>query len=156
MPKSINSWLALILILALVVVVALTIAPPSHSYVGKITDSMCATADHDQVRKGPTDAACTVACVRLGASYVLYDGKATYLLGDQMAPEAYAGKRVRVIGTLDPQTKTIQVASITEKNVDNLAVAYLALALVLFGYLFSLSRRTAQVEDEVARLSKKM
>jgi hypothetical protein len=48
-----------------------------------------------------------------GASYVLYDGKNAYVLSDQKAPEAFAARRVRVVGTLDASTKTIQVDSIT-------------------------------------------
>jgi len=75
-----------------------------------ITDSMCATGDHSGMRMGPTDAECTVACVLAhGALYVLYDGKEVYTLSDQKAPEKFAGKKVTVAGTLDAQTKTIQV-----------------------------------------------
>jgi len=65
------------------------------------------------MRMGPTDAACTIACVEAhGAAYVLYDGKETYTLSDQKTPEKLAGKKVTVTGTLDAKTKTIQVDSI--------------------------------------------
>ena len=75
---------------------------------------MCAKADHSQMRMGPTDAECTIACVGAhGATYVLYDGKDVYTLSDQRTPEKFAGQKVRVIGTLDARTKTIQVDSIT-------------------------------------------
>jgi hypothetical protein len=75
---------------------------------------MCAKGDHSQMQMGPTDAECTLACVDVhGASYVLYDGKEAYTLSDQKTPEEFAAKKVRVVGTLDKKTKTIQVDSIT-------------------------------------------
>jgi hypothetical protein len=66
------------------------------------------------MRMGPTDAECTIACINEhGAEYVLYDGKEAYTLSDQKTPEKFAAKKVTVIGTLDVQTKKIQVESIT-------------------------------------------
>jgi hypothetical protein len=63
---------------------------------------------------GPTDAECTTACVVAhGAAYVLEDGKNVYTLSDQKTPEKFAAQKVRVIGTLDAKTRTIQVDSIT-------------------------------------------
>jgi hypothetical protein len=63
---------------------------------------------------GQTDADCTRACVLShGAYYVLLDGKNVYTLSDQQTPEKFAGAKVRVVGTLDAKTQTIQVASIT-------------------------------------------
>jgi len=89
-------------------------APGARQFTGTITDSMCATADHSQMRMGPTDAECTIACVSAhGALYVLYDGKEAYTLSDQQTPEKFAGKKVTVKGTLDAKTKTIQVESMT-------------------------------------------
>ncbi len=87
--------------------------PGKPTFTGAITDSMCATGDHSHMQMGPTDAACTVACVNAhGALYVLWDGKEAYTLSDQKSPEQFAGKKVTVTGTLDAKTKTIQVASI--------------------------------------------
>jgi hypothetical protein len=66
------------------------------------------------MRMGPTDAECTIACVSAhGASYVLYNGKEAWTLSDQTTPEKFAGKKVVVIGTQDPKTKTIKVQSIS-------------------------------------------
>ena len=77
------------------VIGALALAQGKRSFTGKITDSMCATADHSQMRMGPTDGECTIACVEAhGASYVLYDGKKAYTLSDQKTPEKFAGKMV--------------------------------------------------------------
>jgi len=102
------------LLLSLLAVVSLSAAPPKQTFIGTITDSMCSKADHSQMQMGPTNAACTIACIDVhGATYVLYDGKDVYTLSDQRTPEKFAGQKVKVIGTLDTKTKTIQVDSIT-------------------------------------------
>ena len=105
------------LFLCLVMIAASAVAQGKRQFVGTITDSMCENSDHSHMKMGPTDAACTIACVDAhGASYVLYDGKEAYTLSDQKTPEKFAGKKVRVTGTLDAKTKTIQVESITAAN----------------------------------------
>ncbi len=102
------------LILSLLAVSSLAAAPAKQTFTGTITDDMCANADHSHMRMGPTDAECTVACIDAhGASYVLYDGKNAYTLSDQKTPEKFAAQKVKVVGTLDAKTKTIQVDSIT-------------------------------------------
>jgi hypothetical protein len=89
-------------------------AAKTQTFVGTITDNMCARANHSQMQMGPTDADCVKACVAAhGATYVLYDGTNVYELSDQKAPEKFAAQRVRVVGTLDAKTKTIAVTSIT-------------------------------------------
>ena len=98
----------------LLVVAALSAAPAEQTFTGVITDDMCGKGDHAQMQMGPTDAECTMACIGAhGATFVLYDGKESYALSDQRTPEQFAGKRVRVTGTLEAKTKKIQVASIT-------------------------------------------
>ena len=92
---------------------ALSAAPAKQTFTGTITDNMCGNAGHAGMRMGPTDAECTTACISAhGATYVLYDGKNVYTLSDQRTPEQFAAKKVRVIGTLDAKTRTIQVDSI--------------------------------------------
>lgn len=102
------------LIVSLLLVAALSAGQRNQTFTGTITDGECARADHAQMRMGPTDAECTRLCVMAhGAAYVLYDGKDVYVLNDQQTPEEFAGQKVRVIGTLDAKTKTIQVDSMT-------------------------------------------
>jgi hypothetical protein len=102
------------LILSLLAVAALAAAPGKQTFTGIITDDMCPKADHSQMQMGPTDAECAMACIDVhGAMYVLYDGKNVYTLSDQRTPQKFAGQKVKVIGTLDTKTKTIQVDSIT-------------------------------------------
>ena len=98
---------------SLLAVAALSAAPATQTFTGTITDNMCGKAGHSQMQMGPTDAECTTACVGAhGATYVLYDGKNVYMLSDQRTPEKFAAQKVRVIGTLDGKTRTIQVDSI--------------------------------------------
>jgi metal-sulfur cluster biosynthetic enzyme len=102
------------LVVSLLAVAALSPAQGTQTFTGTITDNMCATAGHAQMRMGPTDAECTVACVIAhDAKYVLYDGKDVYTLSDQQTPEKFAAQKVRVTGTLDARTRTIRVDSIT-------------------------------------------
>ena len=98
-------------------VAALAAAPAKQTFRGIITDDNCPKADHSQMRMGPTDAECAMACLDAhGAVYGLYDGNAFYPLSDQRAPEKFVGKKVRVTGTLDTRNKTIKVDSITVKK----------------------------------------
>ena len=101
------------LIFNLLVVAALVASPAKQTFTGIITDDNCPKADHSQMRMGPTDAECAMACLDAhGAVYGLYDGNDFYRLSDQKTPEKLIGKKVSVIGTLDATTKTIQVDSI--------------------------------------------
>ena len=102
-----------IALLPLLAIAALTAAADKQTFTGTVTDDMCPKADHSQMQMGPTDAACAMACVSVhGASYLLYDGKNAYMLSDQRMAEKFAAKKVKVTGTLDTKTKTIQVDSI--------------------------------------------
>jgi hypothetical protein len=102
------------MIRSLLAVAVLAAAPATQTFTGTITDNMCARGGHSQMRMGPTDAECTVACVGAhGAMYVLFDGKDVYTLSDQRTPEKFAAQKVKVVGTLDAKTRTIQVESIT-------------------------------------------
>ena len=105
------------LTLSLLAVAMLSAAPARQTFTGTVTDDICANAGHSQMQMGPTDAECAVACIGLhGARYVLYDGKNVYTLSDQQTPEKFAAQNVKVIGTLNAKTNTIEVESITAAN----------------------------------------
>jgi hypothetical protein len=105
------------LIFSLLAVGSLFAAQTTQTFTGTITDEICGNAGHASMRMGPTDAECTIACVFAhGARYALYDGKNLYLLSDQKTPEQFAAQKVRVVGTLDAKTRTINVASITAEK----------------------------------------
>jgi hypothetical protein len=94
-------WIAAVC-LALAGLALLTAAPAPRTFKGKITDDMCARADHSKMQMGADDAECTIACVRAhGAQYVLFDGKQAYTFADQQLPEKYAGKKVIITGSLN-------------------------------------------------------
>jgi hypothetical protein len=109
-----DAWGMRLRFLILLAFATLSAAPVKQSFTGAITDSMCATADHSQMKMGPTDGECAIACIDVhGAAYVLYDGKRALTLSDQKTPEKFAGKKVTVTGTLDVKAGTIRVDSIT-------------------------------------------
>ena len=100
------------LILGLLGAVLAGVAPGKQTFIGTITDDMCAVG-HAQMRMGPTMPECTVACIQ-GRRRDLRSvrRKNTYMLSDQKTPEKFAGQKVKVVGTVDTKTKTIQVESI--------------------------------------------
>ena len=115
--KSALSSILLTLLAAAALSAALFANPAQQTFIGVITDSMCPKGDHSQMQMGSTDADCTAACISVhGAEYVLYDGKAVYTLSDQRTPGKFAGKKVKVLGTLDAKSKKIQVDSITAEK----------------------------------------
>jgi hypothetical protein len=104
-------------LLSLLVIAVLKPAQARRTFVGSITDGMCAAGDHSQMKMGPTSAECTIACVDAhGATFVLYDGKTMFALSDQKTPEKFAGKKVTVTGTLAADGKSIRVDSIAESK----------------------------------------
>ncbi len=114
--------------LAVLIVVSLSLASPKRSvhkkgkgatFTGEIMDSQCAMmGSHDpagyKMTKTDNPKDCTLACVKMGGKFVLYDAakKATYQLDDQEKPKDFAGQKVKVTGTLNKATKTIHVESI--------------------------------------------
>jgi hypothetical protein len=85
----------------------------SRTFTGDIMDSACAKGGAHNPAMGDAKA-CTEACVKAGSKYVLYDSdkKMVYQLDDQKKPQAFAGAKVKVMGTYDDASKTIHVADI--------------------------------------------
>jgi type 1 fimbria pilin len=93
---------------------------------GAIMDSQCAynvhsdAHSHDWMTKrgiqGATDEeSCTHHCVKdMGGSYVLVAKKDVYKLDDQVKAEQFAGKRVKINGTLDSDGHTVHVFDMEE------------------------------------------
>ena len=91
-----------------------TAAP--QTFTGRITDTMCGK-DHSMMKVSP-DSKCVVECVKgdKNTKYALFDGKNTYVLSNQKAPQQFAGKMVTVTGTLDEKTKILKADSITDES----------------------------------------
>jgi hypothetical protein len=96
---------------------------PTATFVGQIMDSKCSTVgSHEPMMKklGAKDARdCTLRCAKDG-SFVLYDSdtKMVYQLNDQEKPVRYAGQKVKISGTYDKWTQTIDIDSIDAANSD--------------------------------------
>jgi hypothetical protein len=104
-------------IAACILFIALNLAAKGEQiFKGEITDSKCAAlgSHATMLDKGETNAQCTIACVKMGAKYVLADpqNKLVYQLDDQKKPEAFAAQNVLIVGTLDQSTGTIHVVDI--------------------------------------------
>lgn len=106
--------IALVAMLA-VLTVALA-AQKDASYTGEIMDSQCALlgGHMKMMQKGESAKDCTMRCVGIGGSYVLFNSatKMRYQLDDQKKAEAFAGAKVTVTGTFDAASKTIHIATI--------------------------------------------
>jgi hypothetical protein len=97
---------------------------------GEIADSQCANNVHSLDRShaemlkkkavGKTAADCTRYCVKyMGGLYVIEVGQNVYKLDNQELADKYAGEQVKLVGVLDPSTKTIAVRSIEPLNASN-------------------------------------
>ena len=94
-------------------------APKVGTFTGEIMDSQCALqgGTHDNmIRVGQSEKDCTVSCVKIGGSYVLYDAKAkaTYKLDNQKMGEKFAGQKVKITGDLNEATKAIKVTTMVK------------------------------------------
>jgi hypothetical protein len=93
---------------------------------GAIMDSQCAynvhsdTHSHDWMTKRGVQGAndeesCTQHCVKdMGGSYVLVVKKDVYKLDDQIKAEQFAGKKVKINGSLDANSHTLHVFDVEE------------------------------------------
>lgn len=101
------------LLIAALMAIAAAGVPAARTFTGTITDSMCEKADHSGMKMGPTDAECARACnEEHDAAFVLYDGKTVYALSDQRTAAKFAGRKVKITGTLNAKTSRIQVSTI--------------------------------------------
>ena len=98
-------------ILALTMVTLLP-AASKKTFTGVITDSMCGR-DHRMMKIAP-DSKCAVECVKSSAAvkFALFDGKNVYKLSDQQTPQPFAGRKVKVTGTLFEKTGVLQVEKV--------------------------------------------
>ncbi len=110
--------------------VAWLYAGSDQTFQGEIADSQCAlnvhslTRSHKEMLKsgtmGTTAASCSMYCVKyLGGSLVLTSSKSVYRLDNERLAEKFAGKKVKVRGTLDSENNTIHVVKITADESSN-------------------------------------
>ena len=93
------------------------------TYHGEVADSQCAlnvhslTHSHQEMLKSKSMGGDSASCARycttyLGGTFVLSVKKDIYHLDDQTAARLFAGRKVKVSGTLDPKSKTIHVLNV--------------------------------------------
>ena len=103
--------------------VAYAQAGAAKTFRGEISDSQCAlnvhslTRSHEEMLKsksmGGTSRSCSQYCIEhLGGELVLSSGATVFRLDNQSAAREYAGQKAKVVGTLDPKTKTVHIVSI--------------------------------------------
>ncbi|HUE00883.1 MAG TPA: DUF5818 domain-containing protein [Bryobacteraceae bacterium] len=89
-----------------------------HTFTGEIMDSQCAQmGSHDNMMKSEganNPKECSIACVKSGGAYALYDpaAKRAYQLDNQKKARDYAGQKVTITGTLDSGSDSIHVTNI--------------------------------------------
>ena len=94
-----------------------------RSFRGQIADTQCAlnihslTRSHAEMLKskatGGTEGSCATYCVRyLGGDFVLSSKGEVYRLDNQEKASQFAGKKVKVTGTLEPKSKLIHLIEI--------------------------------------------
>ncbi len=123
MKRIIIGWISLIL-----VAVALGFAQRTSekTFYGEVADSQCSmnvhslTRSHQEMLKrksmGGTPASCTMYCIRyMGGEFVLAMKKEVYYL-DSASAQDFAGEKVKVLGTLDPKTRTIHAFKIEREQ----------------------------------------
>jgi hypothetical protein len=98
----------------------------TRTFQGEIGDSQCAlnvhslTRSHQEMLKsksmGGDAAACARYCTKyLGGNFVLVIKNDVYHLDDQNRAEIFAGKQVKITGTLDAKSNTIHILQIESK-----------------------------------------
>jgi streptogramin lyase len=93
-----------------VLAIALSGIAAAETFTGVITDTMCG-AKHTMMKDQPDDK-CIKMCTKGSNEYALFDGQNVLKLSDQSKPAKFAAQKVKVIGTMDPKTKTIKVSAI--------------------------------------------
>jgi len=73
------------------------------TWTGYISDSKCGPK-----KAGDAHADCAVKCVKEGADPILVVGKKSYKIADKTKVMDFVGKKVKVTGTVDGDTVTIE------------------------------------------------
>jgi len=99
----------------------------ARAFRGEVSDSQCAlnvhslTRSHQEMLKsksmGGTSNTCAVYCIEhLGGYLVLSSGNDVYRLDRADLVHGFEGRRVKIMGTLDPKLKQIHVLKIDLEN----------------------------------------
>ena len=118
-------------VLNLVLLLSISVSPAAAGtaksiFYGEISDTQCAMNVHSLSRShqemiekktiGTDATSCAIACVRRGGEWVLRSGEKVYRLKNQGGVQEFAGKKVRVSGTLDPKSGALDNTLIEETH----------------------------------------
>lgn len=88
--------------------------PTLQTFTGEITETLC-PKNHDDMMKEMKNMrmdklTCEKTCIQMGAKYALYDAAKdqVYRLDDPKKIEPFAGRKVRIVGSLKKNTITVQ------------------------------------------------
>ncbi|MBV9574953.1 MAG: hypothetical protein JOY93_12945 [Acidobacteriales bacterium] len=111
-----------ILLLAWLSAISAVGGPPKTAFHGEISDTQCALkifslhGTHTEMlvkqTMGTDAASCAKECVRRGGQWVLRSGDVVYRLRNSSGLQRFAGQQVKVAGTLDAETNTIDNDSV--------------------------------------------
>jgi hypothetical protein len=85
-----------------------------QTFTGEITESLCPKTHDDMMKEMKNmrmdKLTCERTCIQMGAKYTLYDAatQQVYRLNDPQKVEPFAGKKVRITGSLKKNTIAIQ------------------------------------------------
>jgi len=85
-----------------------------QTFTGEITESLCPKTHDDMMKEMKNmrmdKLTCERTCIQMGAKYTLYDPatQQVYRLDNPQKIEPFAGKKVRVTGSLKKNTITVQ------------------------------------------------
>jgi hypothetical protein len=123
MRKTRRLFLGAAILVFWIVSIPLSRGAGEKTFEGEIADTQCALGVHslnqshkemiDMGSAGKTSADCARYCVKeRGGRFVLQNKHNVYKLDNQELAEKNAGVKVKVTGTLDSKTNTIQVRTI--------------------------------------------
>ena len=97
--------------IALIVLLVTGLPLYAAEWTGWITDEHCGAKGAASGHKS-----CALKCVEGGAALVFYnpDDKKVYKLSDQAAAKEHLGEKVKVVGTLEEETITVESISAAE------------------------------------------
>ena len=85
-----------------------------QTFTGEVTETLCPKTHNEMMKEmknmSMDKATCERTCVQMGAKYAFYDTEndQVYRFDDPKKVEPYAGRKVRIIGSLKKNTITVE------------------------------------------------
>lgn len=88
--------------------------PTLQTFTGEITETLCPKTHDDMMKQMKNmrmnKLTCEKTCIQMGAKYALYDAAKdqVYRLDDPKKIEPFAGRKVKIVGSLKKNTITVE------------------------------------------------